>query len=40
MLVVVVGALAVHVGSGQARAMAPAGRRVSILDVWELAVAG
>lgn len=40
LLVGVVAALAVHVGSATVRSFAAGGRRTSLLDVWELALAG
>ena len=40
MLMGVVGSLAVHVGGATIRALATTGRRTSLLDVWELALAG
>ena len=40
MLLGVVTALAAHVAGGMVRSPAAAGRRTSLLDVWELAVAG
>ncbi|HUP87060.1 MAG TPA: CAP domain-containing protein [Acidimicrobiales bacterium] len=39
LLMLVVGALAVQVGGDRVRALAPHGRRPSLLDVWELALA-